>query len=234
VTEPALSVAFFDVARRLYGSARSGIAVLFEDDRHRVVDEPPALVRDGEGWVAQLGPDAEVRFEPASEPAELDGARTLLCRVRGRIGGRDLACVGVATETNVPPAWSELDATRYLVAAFDAENGFVAQARRPRGAPGHGEEAVAAALFEAGELRSVEELRLSTIYDGECRQRTAGIELWLPGEEFPRRAVGEARAGVSLSLEGLRVQLAMLTWRLDDREGAGTYELTVREEEAAA
>jgi len=234
VTEPAISVAFFDTTRRLFGSARSGIAVIFEGDDHRVVGEPPELRREGGSWLAHLGDEGEVRFEPTTEAAEVHGTRTRLCRVLGRVGGRALDCLGAATETPTAPAWTELDATRFLVAAFDEGSGLVAHARRPRGVPGHGREAVLAALFEAGELRTVEEVRISTVYDGDGRQRTAGLELWLAGEEFPHRASGEARAGVSLALEGLRVQLAMLTWRMDGREGAGAYELTVREEERAA
>jgi len=234
VIDPAISLGFFDTAQRLFGSVRSGIAVVFEGDDHRVVREPPSLEEESEGWLAGLGEEGEVRFHPTSPPAEVDDARTFLCRVRGRVGGRELACLGTATETVTSPAWGELDATRFLVAAFDEGTGLVAHSRRPRGVIGHGGEAIAGAVFVAGELRSVEELRISTVYDGDGRQRTAGLELWLPGEEFPRRASGEARAGVSLALEGLRVQLAMLTWRMDGREGAGAYELTVREEERAA
>jgi hypothetical protein len=116
----------------------------------------------------------------------------------------------------------------------DPENALLALARRPRGALGHGQELVQARLLEAGELRSVEEARLSTVYDGDGRQRNAGLELWLPGEEFPRRVSGSAIAGSSLELEGLDVHVAIFSWRMDGRDATGAYELVVRREPAAA
>ena len=85
-----------------------------------------------------------------------------------------------------------------------------------------------------GQVTGVEEARISTVYDGEGRQRSAGLELWLPGDSFPRRAAGTVTAGTTLALEGLRVNAAVFRWRMDGREGAGAYELTVRDEPIAA
>src|SRR5439155_21564388 len=106
---------------------------------------------------------------------------------------------------------------------------LVALARRPAGAQGHGEELVVAQLLSGGELLAVEDARLSTTYDGEGRPRQAGFELWLPGEDFPRRAFGSVKAGASLALEGLDVHAAPMDWRMENHRGAGLYELTVRE-----
>jgi hypothetical protein len=117
---------------------------------------------------------------------------------------------------------------------FDGEHAVLACARRPRGARGHGEEEVVGWLVDGGEPRSVDQIRLSTLYDGDARQRSAGLELWLAGEDFPRRVAGEAQAGVSLALEGLRVHAAVFAWRMEGREGLGAYELTVRDEPDAA
>ena len=95
-------------------------------------------------------------------------------------------------------------------------------------------------LLSAGELLPVEDARLSTIYDGEGRPRRASLELWLPGEDFPRRAFGEVTAGASLALDtppghlGLDVHAAVMTWRMEGRDGAGIYELTVRQPAPAA
>jgi hypothetical protein len=75
---------------------------------------------------------------------------------------------------------------------------------------------------------------VSTVYDGDGRQRAAGLELWLPGEDFPRRASGTVQAGASLSLEGLQVNAAVFDWRMEGRAGAGAYELAVRDEGPAA
>ena len=55
------------------------------------------------------------------------------------------------------------------------------------------------------------------------------MELWLPGEDFPRRAFGAVTAGASLALEGLDVHAAAMDWRMENHRGAGLYELTVRE-----
>jgi hypothetical protein len=110
----------------------------------------------------------------------------------------------------------------------------LAVAKRPRGALGHGQESVAVRLFQAGQLVDVERARISTVYDGDGRQRSAGLELWLPGEDFPRRASGTVQAGASLSLEGLRVNAAVFAWRMEGREGAGAYDLVVRDEPDAA
>jgi hypothetical protein len=107
-------------------------------------------------------------------------------------------------------------------------------ARRPRGALGHGEELVRARLLAGGELLDVEDARLSTVYDADGRQRSAGLELWLPGEDFPRRASGTAIAGASLKLEGLDVHAAVFRWHMEGREGTGAYELAARAEPPAA
>jgi hypothetical protein len=138
------------------------------------------------------------------------------------------------TETLEAPAWSELDALRTLSAVFDPGLAILALSRRPRGAHGHGDEHVTAWIVRDGAALSVEDARISTIYDGDGRQRSAGLELWLPGEDFPRRASGEARAGASLTLEGLRVHAAVFGWRMEGRDGVGTYDIVVRDEPADA
>ena len=116
----------------------------------------------------------------------------------------------------------------------DEENAVFLAARRPRGVVGHGHELVEAVLLRGGEVHGVEDARLSTVYDGEGRQRNAGLELWLPGEDFPRRVTGTAEAGASLELAGLRVHAAVFRWSMDGREGTGAYELAVRDEPEAA
>ena len=143
-------------------------------------------------------------------------------------------CLGTAGETTVPPAWSELDALRTVSAVFDAEHALLAVARRPRGALGHGQEVVTAHLLAAGEVVAVEKARLSTVYDGEGRQQNARFELWLPGEDFPRRAAGTVKAGLSLALESVRVNAAIFEWEMEGRTGYGAYEVTVRDEPAEA
>jgi hypothetical protein len=114
------------------------------------------------------------------------------------------------------------------------DHALFALARRPRGAPGHGDELVRAQLLAEGELLTVEDARISTVYDGEGRQRSAGLELWLPGEDFPRRAWGQVVAGTSLELEGLQVHAAVFAWKLEGSPAVGSYELMVRSPTPAA
>jgi hypothetical protein len=128
----------------------------------------------------------------------------------------------------VAPRWEELQAVRSISVLVDEGNGMLALARRPRDAPGHGDEQVRAGLFVEGELHQVEDARVSTVYNGGGRQRSAGLELWLPGEEYPRRGSGQVIAGSTFELETIQVHAAVFRWRLDGREGIGAYELMVR------
>ena len=228
MSQPALSVAFFDPARQVHGLARSGATLLFEGTRSLVLDEPARLEPSGEAWEAAVDNRFEVRLEPASEPVELAGNRVRVCTVTGNVAGTPLDGLGTVSETLRPPAWDELDALRAISVLADPGHALLAVARRPRGAPGHSEELVSAALVAEGEVKAVEEARLSTVYDGEGRQRNAGLELWLPGEDFPRRASGAVTAGSSLELEGLDVHAAVFRWRLEGQEAFGQYELAVR------
>lgn len=234
MTPAAVALAFFDPTRDLYGSLREGLALLFEGRTPTALSEPPAVEASGEGWRTWLAERLDLRFEAVSERADLGGASARVCRVSGTVGGQAVECFGTATETHVPPVWEELDALRAVSIVVDADEALMAIARRPRDAAGHGDEMVRAHLLSGGELLAVENARISTVYDGEGRQRNAGLELWLPGEDFPRRASGTAVAGASLELAGLRVNASIFAWRLEGREGSGAYELITRSEPPAA
>jgi hypothetical protein len=230
VSEPAIALAFFDPDRGLHGSARSGLTLLFQHGKPSALPDAPDLRRDGGGWRAALGNRFDLSFSPIGEALDIEGASVRVCSVSGELDGAKLDCLGTATETSKPPKWEKLDALRGVSALFDSENAVLAVARRPRGAIGHGQEKIVAWLVSAGEARLVEDARLSTVYDAEGRQRNAGLELWLPGEDFPRRATGTAVAGTTLSLDGLRVNAAVFSWRMEGRDGAGAYEVTFRDE----
>lgn len=226
----AISLGFFDPAQEVHGTLRSGVAVLYEGARGWALDELPEITPSDSGFHASCGSDVDLEFEPFSEPAELGGASARVARVRGRALGREVSCLGTVGETREPPEWSDLDAVRLVSAVFDEEHAVVAMARRPRGAKGHGHELVVAHMLAAGELLAIEDARLSTVYDGQGRQRSVGLELWLPGEDFPRRASGSVRAGLTLALEGLRVDAGLVAWRMEGRDGMGSYEITGRAE----
>jgi hypothetical protein len=231
VSDRPLSLSFFDPARRLSGTARAGITLLFDGGSPTTLPESVVVERSsGERVHARIEGRVELDFEAVAEPAELAGAAVTLCAVTGTAEGRELACLGTLTETAEPPEWAELDAMRAISALFDREHAVFVVAKRPHGALGHGHEKVEAKLLLAGELVGVEETRLSTVYDGEGRQRSAGLELWLPGEDFPRRVSGSVQAGASLSLEGLQVNAAVFDWHMEGRAGTGAYELAVRDE----
>ena len=117
---------------------------------------------------------------------------------------------------------------------FDEGSGVLALSRRPRGSHGHGEEHVTGWILREGEPFAIEDARISTVYDADGRQRKAGLEMWMPGEDFPRRASGTARAGASITLEGLRVHAAVFDWRMEGRDGVGGYDIVVREQQPAA
>ncbi|MFL5827322.1 MAG: hypothetical protein ACJ76V_12425 [Thermoleophilaceae bacterium] len=234
MSEAAVSLAFFDRANDIHGTLRQGLTLLFEGGKPQAIDEPLESERSDGRYTAALGDRLELRFGPLTDAVDIGGATARLCSVEGTVDGSSIECLGVATETVDPPQWAELDCLRNVCALFDPDNAVIAVARRPRGALGHGAEDVIAWLLAGGELTRVQDARVSTVYDGDGRQRNAGLELWLPEQDFPRRLSGSAVAGTTLSLEGLRVNAAVFEWRMEGREGAGAYELTVRDEEAAA
>jgi len=234
VSAPALALSFFDAAHDIHGTARSGATILFEGRQPVALPEGPRIEVTETGWHAELAHKLSLEFERLSPPADLGGVRAHVTRVRGEVAGREVDCLGTVSETEVPPRWEELDAVRSVSALVDERHALLALARRPRGAVGHGDERVTARLLEEDALLDVETARISTVYDGDGRQRSAGLELWLPGEDFPRRGSGQVIAGSSLDLDGLQVNAAVFRWRLDGREGIGAYELMLRVEPPAA
>jgi hypothetical protein len=234
VSAPALALSFFDAAHEIHGTARSGATILFEDRKPVSIPEGPSIEASGEGWRAELSGRLSLELEPVSPAADLGDVRARVVRVRGEAAGRRVDALGTLSETEVPPRWEELDALRSISALVDERHALVLLARRPRGAVGHGQELVTASLVEDDALLPVETARVSTVYDGSGRQRSAGLELWVPGEDYPRRGSGQVIAGSSLDLEGLEVHAAVFRWRLDGREGIGGYELMLRSEPPAA
>lgn len=231
---PPISLAFFEPTRRLHGTLRTAFSLLFQGDDQVALPTGAEIERSNGGWRARLDDRLELEWEPAAEPADLGGVTATVCRVHGQASGTRVDCLGTASETTQAPSWSELDALRSISALFDESHALLAISRRPHGVPGHGHELVRAVLMNEHGLQEVEEARISTVYDADGRQRSAGLELWLPGEDFPRRGSGSVVAGTSLELEGLRVHAAVFAWRLEGREGTGAYEIAVRDEPEAA
>ena len=234
MSAPALALSFFDAAHDIHGTSRSGATILFEGRRPVAVPEGPSIERSGEGWRAELPDRFSLELEPVAPEVDLGDVRARVVRVRGEAAGRQVDALGTLSETEVPPRWEELDATRSISALVDERHALLALARRPRDAVGHGDELVTAKLVEDDAVLAVETARISTVYNGGGRQRSAGLELWVPGEDYPRRGSGQVIAGSSLDLDGLQVHVAVFRWRLDGREGIGAYELMSRTEPPAA
>jgi hypothetical protein len=234
VSAPPLSLAFFDPVHDLHGTLRSGTCLLFRAGAPSAEPRGPDLSHDGESVHAVLDGRLDLRFTPLAERADLGGAAVRPCRVEGQVDGETVTCLGTVGETLQAPRWEELDAVRAVSAVFDEERAVLAVLRRARGSRGHEEDEARAVVVAGGRVLTVEDARLSTVYDGAGRQRSAGFELWVPEEDGPRRASGQAVAGASLELEGVHVQTAVFAWRMEGREGFGTYDLTFRAEPRAA
>jgi hypothetical protein len=234
VSDAPLSIAFFDPDRQLHGTARTGATLLFQGRSARALPEGPAIERDGERLRAKLEGHLALELEPVSEEIELGAVTVRICHVTGEVDGTKIDCIGTAAETREAPEWDELDALRSVSVLAGEDHALLALARRPRGAAGHGEELIRAQLLSEGELLTIEDARISTVYDGEGRQRSAGLELWLPGEDFPRRAWGQVVAGTSLELEGVEVHAAVFAWKLEGSDAIGSYELMIRSQAPAA
>ena len=195
-------------------------------------------------WTVSLDGEAhgfDLRFDALSEPAEVAGSVVAaggmegyeqLCSVTGtaRAGGRvtELSCLGQRGHAWGEPDWNRIAAARTVAAWPDEGFALALNAIRPVGAE-HGDEPVWAALLDRTGTLRVGEPRLSTTYDGEGRQRRAGVELWLSDEDgHPHRGSGEVLCGSTLDLGQLRMDCAFFRWRLDGREGVGRYDVLRR------
>jgi hypothetical protein len=179
-------------------------------------------------------------FEAASAPAELPAevasaggmeGYEQLCHVTGtvRVRGQEGRIDGLGQRGHSwgSPDWSRLELTRSVsVWLDDAGDGIVAGAVRDAGARGHDDEALWAVLVEHGEPAAIADPRLSTTYDGDDRQRRAGLELWASEEDgYPHRAAGEVICGSTLDLGSIRLDLAFLRWHSEGRDGIGRYDI---------
>ena len=131
------------------------------------------------------------------------------------------------------PDWDRIELARTVSAWMGDDLAVSLTAIRPAGKRDQAAEAVAAAILERGEdgdarALAVVDPRLSTIYDGEGRQRRAGLELWIEEDGWPRRAAGEIACGTSLDLGRLRLDCAFFHWRMEGRDGFGRYDVLRR------
>lgn len=181
----------------------------------------------------ELAPDA-----PAAQAGGMQGFDHV-CRVSGTVGGAAFEGRGQRGRSWGAPDWDRMALARTLSAWFDDDWAVTAVAVRPAKARSHADERVAAFLVEPASEGAVHEVfdpRISTTYDGEGRQRRAGLELYVDEEDgYPHRAAGEVVAGTSLDLRapadggsGLRLDCAFFRWRMEGRSGVGRYDVLRR------
>jgi hypothetical protein len=231
---------------------RSGMGLLFDGTDPIAVRAEGAVSEDSPAGVALETVEPlrqwRVSFEDAFEldihaltpPAALDpkdavakagGMRGYeqLVRVRGTAGGRKIDCLGQRGHSWGSPDWSKIALTRTLSAWLDTETAVSLTAVRPSSAKHHADEAVSATVFLGGAPVSVAEPLVSTTFDGDGRQRHAGLELWLDDDGgFPYRAAGEVLCGTTLDLGRLRLDAAFFAWRAEGRTGVGRYDVLRR------
>jgi len=184
----------------------------------------------------------DLRFQAVTPPAGIDPAEAValaggmagyeqLCGVTGTVRAhgraREVRCLGQRGHGWGEPDWTRIEAARTVAAWPDTGYGVAFSSVRPQGAEHAEEHAWAALLDEAGTAR-IERPRLSTTYDGDGRQRRAGLELWLDGDEHPHRGSGEVLCGSTLDLGQLRFDCAFFRWRIDGESGVGRYDVLRR------
>jgi hypothetical protein len=206
-----------------------------------------SVVRPLEAWTVRWtgeGGALDLRFEACSAPAVLDAETPVaraggmegyeqLCQVVGSVGhgGRtyQVRCLGQRGQLWGTPDWDRIELARTVSAWLGEDRALTLTAVRGSKAKGHLDEAVSGFMFEGGEAVEISDPRLSTTYDGEHRQRRAGLELWMTEEgDHARRAAGEVLCGTSLDLGEQRLDSAFFAWRMEGREGVGRYDVLRR------
>ena len=186
----------------------------------------------------------DLRFEALSAPAVLDPEGPVtraggmqgyeqFCSVTGHVrhGGRahPVRCLGQRGHGWGTPDWSRIELARTLSAWMGADRAVTLTAVRPAKAKHHDAEAVGGFHINRGQPEAIFDPRLSTTYDGELRQRRAGLELWMSEEGgHARRAVGSAVCGTTVDLGELRLDSSFFSWRMEGRVGVGRYDVLRR------
>ena len=169
----------------------------------------------------------EVELEAASPPLEFEETAGVhryehVCGVRGtlRVRGDSIEIGGAGRRAH---AWGTPEGARFRsLWAVARDRALTVTAVRPEGGAEHADELIAAYLVRPeAEPERLEKARLSTIYDGAGRPRSAGLELYVTGEEYPRRASGEAVCQAAAD----PLQATCFRWSLDGQPAQGGYQV---------
>jgi hypothetical protein len=204
-------------AARAEGSGDAGVSVTeLEPERRWRVAFADAFALE----FTAVAPAVELRAGGAESHEQL-------CRVRGEAAGRRVDGLGQRGAAVAHPDWGRTAVARTVTAWLGEDRALALAAVRGRRARDHGGEAVAAGYVLGGTPVRVDEARLSTTYDAEGRQRHAGVELLLGGDEdlFPHRLAGAAVCGTTLELGRLRLDTAFFRWHSEGRVGTGRFDV---------
>ena len=189
------------------------------------------LELEATGAVAELDPEHDVARVGGMAGYE----QPVLVRGTASVGDARIEIDGLGQRGHSwgAPDWDRIELARTVSAWLGNDLAVSLTAIRPAGKRDHAVEAVAASILERGEdgearALDVADPRLSTTYDGDGRQRRAGLELWIDEDGWPRRAAGEIACGTSLDLGRLRLDCAFFRWRMEGREGFGRYDVLRR------
>jgi hypothetical protein len=154
------------------------------------------------------------------------------CEIRGeaKVNGnrRELTGVGRRVHEWGTPGSVPADLTRSLY-AVSADEALAVTSVRLDGSEGHGDELVVAYLAGRDSPPApFEDVRLSTIYDREGAIRKASLELYMPGDEYPRRTSGVARGATIVEAAGTRRAISFFEWSVRGAPGQGSYQMISR------
>jgi hypothetical protein len=152
-----------------------------------------------------------------------------ICTIDGkaRVNRRSLAiqCLGRRQHAWGAHDWERMERWRSIYAASEARGVSVVSAR-PAGSAGHGDELRSAQLVAGGERPlAFEEVRISTVYGNDRLPAKAGLELFMPENEYPKRVSGHALCGTTVDAGAQSVQsVCFFRWSLDGEPALGAYE----------
>jgi hypothetical protein len=195
-------------------------------------------------WRAVLV-DGDTGFElegrAASTPLELNEAGAAvaetagvdryeqICTIGGkaRVNGRSISihCLGRREHSWGAYDWERMQRWRSIYAASEAR-GISVVSTQPAGSTGHGDELRSAQLVAGGEHPlAFEEVRISTVYGSDRLPAKAGLELFMPEDEYPKRVSGQALCGTTVDAGAQSVQsVSFFRWSLDGEPALGAYE----------
>jgi hypothetical protein len=231
----AESLAFFDLDSGVMGIAGPQVSVMFSSDGklgYAVSNDQQLTTLSPTHWTAQMtsmNGAFELEWKSRRQGASLDSSEVMLCEVSGKLsenGKREhkFKSLGAAT---LPSRRQGPPVLRSIAAVFDSDTAFFMNSYRPAVYHGHGDERHDAVLIEGGVPLRVTETRLSTVYSKDDLHSQASLEIWLEGDEFPRRITGEAIEGTHVELTDRDVALAFYTWTMGPHNGIGYYEIAL-------